>query len=129
MKELPTNASISKTVVDCKYCRKKDFNMKHQDFAVVAMVRLSWIRMKCPPNYWISIWVLLKNLNTFVLISETIITYVCFYITWGELWQCASIHGIYTLKVQGQMYHFINDLVSSHDQPRNLHLYFYDDNT
>lgn len=27
------------------------------------------------------------------------------------------------------MYHFINDLVSSHDQPRNLHLYFYDDNT
>lgn len=38
-------------------------------------------------------------------------------------------HGIYTFKVQGQMYHFINDLVSSDGQPRNLQLYFYDDNT
>lgn len=38
-------------------------------------------------------------------------------------------HGIYTFKVQGQMYHFINDLVPSNGQPRNLQLYFYDDNT
>ncbi|KAK4366736.1 hypothetical protein RND71_014616 [Anisodus tanguticus] len=38
-------------------------------------------------------------------------------------------HGIYTFKVQGQIYHFINDLVPSNQQPRNLQLYFFDDST
>ncbi|XP_070028974.1 uncharacterized protein [Nicotiana sylvestris] len=34
--------------------------------------------------------------------------------------------GIYTFRVQGQMYHFIEDLVPSNENPRNLQLYFYD---
>ncbi|XP_019233403.1 PREDICTED: uncharacterized protein LOC109214007 [Nicotiana attenuata] len=34
--------------------------------------------------------------------------------------------GIYTFRVQGQMYHFIDDLVPSNEKPRNLQLYFYD---
>ncbi|KAG5588307.1 hypothetical protein H5410_048741 [Solanum commersonii] len=35
-------------------------------------------------------------------------------------------HGIYTFRVQGQMYHFIPDLLSSSEKPKNLQLYFYD---
>lgn len=38
-------------------------------------------------------------------------------------------HGIYTFRVQGQMYHFIDDLLPSNQQPRNLQLYIYDDDT
>ncbi|PHT86852.1 hypothetical protein T459_08958 [Capsicum annuum] len=38
-------------------------------------------------------------------------------------------HGIYTFRVQGQMYHFINDLTPSAQQPKKLQLYFYDANT
>lgn len=34
--------------------------------------------------------------------------------------------GIYTFTVQRQMYHFIEDLVADNDKPRNLQLYFYD---
>ncbi|XP_070041715.1 uncharacterized protein [Nicotiana tomentosiformis] len=34
--------------------------------------------------------------------------------------------GIYTFRVQGQMYHFIDDLVPSNEKPKNLQLYFYD---
>nr|GMC91137.1 uncharacterized protein LOC109173038 [Ipomoea batatas] len=34
--------------------------------------------------------------------------------------------GIYTFKVQGQMYHFINDLVPGDQPPKNLQLYFFD---
>ncbi|XP_075108682.1 uncharacterized protein LOC107781498 [Nicotiana tabacum] len=34
--------------------------------------------------------------------------------------------GIYTFRVQGQMYHFIDDLIPSNKKPRNLPLYFYD---
>nr|GMD60325.1 Cleavage stimulating factor 64 [Ipomoea batatas] len=34
--------------------------------------------------------------------------------------------GIYTFKVQGQMYHFINDLVPGDQLPKNLQLYFFD---
>ncbi|KAF3633145.1 hypothetical protein FXO38_25729 [Capsicum annuum] len=34
--------------------------------------------------------------------------------------------GIYTFRVQGQMYHFINDLFPVDQMARNLQLYFYD---
>ncbi|XP_069144240.1 uncharacterized protein [Solanum lycopersicum] len=34
--------------------------------------------------------------------------------------------GIYTFKVQGQMYHFIDDLIPSGGKGKNLQLYFYD---
>ncbi|XP_031099719.1 uncharacterized protein LOC116003920 [Ipomoea triloba] len=39
---------------------------------------------------------------------------------------CKRNKGIYTFKVQGQMYHFINDLLPDGCPPRNLQLYFYD---
>ncbi|KAL3365177.1 hypothetical protein AABB24_010370 [Solanum stoloniferum] len=35
-------------------------------------------------------------------------------------------HGIYTFRVQGQMYHFIDDLIPSTGKAKNLQLYFYD---
>ncbi|KAG5568071.1 hypothetical protein H5410_064915 [Solanum commersonii] len=34
--------------------------------------------------------------------------------------------GIYTFKVQGQIYHFIDDLIPSAGKAKNLQLYFYD---
>ncbi|KAL3532811.1 hypothetical protein ACH5RR_006332 [Cinchona calisaya] len=34
--------------------------------------------------------------------------------------------GIYTFRVQGQVYHFINDLIPNKELIRNLQLYFYD---
>lgn len=34
--------------------------------------------------------------------------------------------GIYTFRVQGKMYHFINDLLPSSQAAKNLQLYFYD---
>lgn len=34
--------------------------------------------------------------------------------------------GIYTFKVQGQIYHYINNLLPENDQPKYLQLYFYD---
>ncbi|XP_031094289.1 uncharacterized protein LOC115998774 [Ipomoea triloba] len=39
---------------------------------------------------------------------------------------CKRNKGIYTFKVQGQIYHFINDLLPDGCPPRNLQLYFYD---
>ncbi|XP_021775369.1 uncharacterized protein LOC110739221 [Chenopodium quinoa] len=35
-------------------------------------------------------------------------------------------HGIYTFRVQGQVYHYINDIHRNDEQPRYLQLYFYD---
>lgn len=34
--------------------------------------------------------------------------------------------GIYTFRVQGKMYHYINDLTPENNQPKHLQLYFYD---
>ncbi|KAK9682044.1 hypothetical protein RND81_10G046700 [Saponaria officinalis] len=34
--------------------------------------------------------------------------------------------GIYTFRVQGQMYHFINDILPTQERPRYIQLYFYD---
>ncbi|GJV57128.1 uncharacterized protein Tco_1458133, partial [Tanacetum coccineum] len=35
-------------------------------------------------------------------------------------------NGVYTFRVQGQVYHFINDLVPENDNAKNLQLYFHD---
>ncbi|KAK6791585.1 hypothetical protein RDI58_010666 [Solanum bulbocastanum] len=35
-------------------------------------------------------------------------------------------NGIYTFRVQGQMYHFINDLIPTNQKGKNLQLYFFD---
>ncbi|KAG6641956.1 hypothetical protein CIPAW_09G109800 [Carya illinoinensis] len=34
--------------------------------------------------------------------------------------------GIYTFRVQGQIYHYLSDLIPSNGRPSNLQLYFYD---
>ncbi|XP_074315739.1 uncharacterized protein LOC141651949 [Silene latifolia] len=34
--------------------------------------------------------------------------------------------GIYTFRVQGQVYHFINDILPTEERPRYIQLYFYD---
>ena len=39
---------------------------------------------------------------------------------------CESNKGIYTFRVQGQVYHYINDLLPLDDHPSYLQLYFYD---
>lgn len=39
---------------------------------------------------------------------------------------CKQNKGIYTFKVRGQMYHFINELEPSSDKLSHLQLYFYD---
>ncbi|KAG7943783.1 hypothetical protein I3843_15G061200 [Carya illinoinensis] len=39
---------------------------------------------------------------------------------------CQRNRGIYTFRAQGQIYHYLPDLVPSDGQPSNLQLYFYD---
>jgi hypothetical protein len=39
---------------------------------------------------------------------------------------CKRNKGIYTFKVQGQVYHYINDLLPLDEHPSYLQLYFYD---
>ncbi|XP_019181597.1 PREDICTED: uncharacterized protein LOC109176597 [Ipomoea nil] len=42
---------------------------------------------------------------------------------------CRRNKGIYTFRVQGQMYHLIDDLIPHGHSPRNLQLYFFDTET
>ncbi|KAG2725984.1 hypothetical protein I3760_01G090900 [Carya illinoinensis] len=39
---------------------------------------------------------------------------------------CRRNRGIYTFRAQGQIYHYLPDLIPSDGQPYNLQLYFYD---
>ena len=39
---------------------------------------------------------------------------------------CKRNRGIYTFRVQGQVYHFINEMLPSNNEPSYLQLYFYD---
>ncbi|KAG2672975.1 hypothetical protein I3760_13G067700 [Carya illinoinensis] len=39
---------------------------------------------------------------------------------------CRKNRGIYTFRAQGQIYHYLPDLIPSNGQPSNLQLYFYD---
>lgn len=39
-----------------------------------------------------------------------------------------NYNGIYTFRIQGQIYHFINEIIPRNDCPSHLQLYFFDTN-
>ncbi|XP_031127552.1 uncharacterized protein LOC116029646 [Ipomoea triloba] len=67
-----------------------------------------------------------KNFRTFVRTYNNTFAFTSLGIHQYDKDLCKRNKGIYTFKVQGQMYHFINNLLPYGCPPRNLQLYFYD---
>jgi hypothetical protein len=125
---IPSMASILPRMQDCPHCGAVKFYSETKNFCCLNG-HVSLTSNELPD--------ILKQLLTST--SEEAKTFRTYIIrTYNNLFAFTSLgvradanlskrnNGIYTFRVQGQVYHFINDLVPENGNAKNLQLYFHD---
>ena len=126
--KIPTQPSVLPAVNNCKYCGAKRFYLESLSFCCYnGQVRLA-------PTEMLPELLKLYTANT----EDAIECRECIR-SYNNMFAFTSLgvhydkdlsrrnRGIYTFRVQGQMYHFMNPLSPSHGQPpSNVQLYFFD---
>ena len=129
IRELPTDATILKTVPDCKYCGAKRFEYELPAFCCSnGSIKLTSHEM---PNELLNLYLgnteESEHFRTYLRLYNNMFAFTFLGVHYDKVLAKRN-QGIYTFRVQGQMYHFINDLIPTNRRPRNLQLYFYDEN-
>lgn len=127
--ELPSDATILKIVPNCKYCGAKRFEYETPTFCCSnGSVKLMSHEM---PNELLNLYLgdteESEHFRTYLRLYNNMFAFTSLGVNYDKTLAKRN-QRIYTFNVQGQMYHFINDLIPTNRQPRNLQLYFYDEN-
>ncbi|GJT32308.1 hypothetical protein Tco_0922727 [Tanacetum coccineum] len=124
---IASSASVLPRMQDCPHCGAVKFYSETKNFCCLNG-RVSLSSNELPDS--------LKQLLTST--SEEAKTFRTYIRTYNNLFAFTSLgvradanlskrnNGIYTFRVQGQVYHFINDLVPQNGNAKNLQLYFHD---
>ncbi|KAL7235207.1 hypothetical protein ACSBR1_018655 [Camellia fascicularis] len=111
----------------CNFCGAKKFYLEPNSFYCMAR-QVSLVSSNCPPELdWLytSNSEEAKEFRTYVRTYNNSFAFTSFGVKYDkEL--CRRNKGIYTFRIQGQVYHFINELTSSNENLSHLQLYFYD---
>nr|XP_027108801.1 uncharacterized protein LOC113728613 [Coffea arabica] len=127
LEKIPEESLILPNVPACEHCGAKRFHMEPPSFCC----RGGEVKIVSPPMPYS-----LKRLFTgsneecedFRRKARTYNNNVAFtsYAAKYDRELTKNKHGVYTFRVQGQVYHFLNSLLSNGDQPSGIQLYFYD---
>ncbi|XP_009767303.1 uncharacterized protein [Nicotiana sylvestris] len=116
-----------KTVPKCKFCGAKKIEYEPPAFCCRnGTVKLSSHQVPTElRNLYLGNTEESKHFRTYIRAYSNIFAFTSLGVTYDR--ELAKRNkGIYTFRVQGQMYHFINDLIPSNEKGRNLQLYFFD---
>ncbi|KAG5578495.1 hypothetical protein H5410_058629 [Solanum commersonii] len=122
-----TNYIKLKEVSNCHFCKAIKFEYEPPAFCCSnGSVQLTSheipIELK---NLYLENTELSKHFRTYIRTYNNIFAFTSLGVTYDkEL--AKTNNGIYTFRVQGQMYHFINDLIPTDKKGKNLQLYFFD---
>ncbi|KAG5570211.1 hypothetical protein H5410_059977 [Solanum commersonii] len=116
-----------KEVSNCHFCKAKTFEYEPPAFCCSnGSVQLTSheipIELK---NLYLENTELSKHFRTYIRTYNNIFSFTSLGVTYDEELAKRN-NGIYTFRVQGQMYHFINDLIPTDKKGKNLQLYFFD---
>nr|XP_009804967.1 PREDICTED: uncharacterized protein LOC104250114 isoform X1 [Nicotiana sylvestris] len=127
-KQLPSNATILKTVPNCKYCGAKRFDYESAEFCCSnGSVKLTSYEMPYELlNLYLGNTEECEHFRTYIRLYNNMFAFTSLGVNYDKVIAKRN-HEMYTFRVQG-LYHFINDLIPTNRQPRNLQLYFYDEN-
>ncbi|KAL5572066.1 hypothetical protein UlMin_021663 [Ulmus minor] len=127
LQNITTTADILKPPLTCKYCNAKKFSHESQGFCCSnGEISLTindtpedlYDLFMCTTDESLEFKKYVRNYNnTFAFTS--------FGVKYDEK-LCRRNKGIYTFRIQGQIYHYINELLPSNNIPSYLQLYFYD---
>ncbi|XP_075089351.1 uncharacterized protein LOC107794475 isoform X2 [Nicotiana tabacum] len=125
--DLPNSPYRLKTVPNCKFCRAKRFQYESPGFCCDnGSVKL--IHYGLPAkllNLYLGNSEESKHFRTYVRLYNNMFAFTSLGVNYDRDLARRNC-GIYMFRVQGKMYHFINDLVPSSQPAKNLQLYFYD---
>nr|GMD83298.1 uncharacterized protein LOC109183853 isoform X1 [Ipomoea batatas] len=113
---------------DCTYCGAKRFQYEPPGFCC-SRGQITLISNEMPTilrNLFVGQNTAAKHFQASVRTYNNTFAFTSLGIQNYDKDLCRRNKGIYTFKVQGQMYHFVNDLLPNGCPPRNLQLYFFD---
>ena len=124
---IPLAADLLHAVTHCRFCNAIKFYSETSNFCCLD----GHIVLSCN-----ELSLVMQNLLTSM--SEEAKTFRTYIRTYNNLFAFTSLgvradskyskrnRGVYTFRMQGQVYHFINDFLPQNDSPKNLQLYFHD---
>ncbi|XP_019236509.1 PREDICTED: uncharacterized protein LOC109216777 [Nicotiana attenuata] len=116
-----------KLISRCKFCRAKKFQFEPPGFCC-SNGSVSLTAHKMPTelrNLYVGNTEESKRFRTYIRTYNNIFAFTSLGVSYDKDLARRN-HGIYTFRVQGQMYHFIDDLFPANQKAKNLQLYFYD---
>ncbi|CAH9105004.1 unnamed protein product [Cuscuta europaea] len=125
---LPEQSFILKDCMPCQYCEAIRFQYEPPDFCCSTgqVVLVSNEMPALLKRYFCEKDEAARHFQTCVRTYNNTFAFTSLGIHNYDRELSKRNKGIYTFKVQGQMYHFINDLIPTDKPPKNLQLYFFD---
>ncbi|XP_042976278.1 uncharacterized protein LOC122307448 [Carya illinoinensis] len=127
LQNVPVEANFLPNVPPCKHCKAKKFFHETNSFCC-ADGSISLATNDVPDqlyNLFVSNTAESIQFRTYVRTYNNKFAFTSFGVKFDRN-LCQRNRGIYTFRAQGQIYHYLPDLVPSDGQPSNLQLYFYD---
>lgn len=124
---VPLEPMILPSQQPCKHCHALRFYLEPDGFCCMNG-QVSLLPINCPPelrHLFVSNSEEANEFRTFVRTYNSSFAFTSFGVIYDKS-LCKRTQGIYTFRIQGQVYHFINELQSSGDKLSHLQLYFYD---
>nr|XP_016466763.1 PREDICTED: uncharacterized protein LOC107789465 [Nicotiana tabacum] len=125
--QLRSNYALLKKVPICKFCSAKRFQYEPPTFCCGSgTIKLTSHQMPTKlRNLFLGNSVESKHFRTYIRTYNNLFAFTSLGVKYDkDLAKRSS--GIYTFRVQGKMYHWINNLHTTDDKPRNIQLYIYD---
>ncbi|WMV49160.1 hypothetical protein MTR67_042545 [Solanum verrucosum] len=116
-----------KEVSNCQFCKAIKFEYEPPAFCCSnGSIQLSTHEIPIDlKNLYLENTELSKHFRTYIRTYNNIFAFTSLGVTYDKELAKRN-NGIYTFRVQGQMYHFINDLIPKDKKGKNLQLYFFD---
>ncbi|KAL5575312.1 hypothetical protein UlMin_017011 [Ulmus minor] len=127
LQNITTTADILKPPFTCKNCNAKKFSHESQGFCC-SNGEISLTINDTPKDlYDLFMCTTDESLEfqKYVRTYNNTFAFTSFGVKYDEK-LCRRNKGIYTFRIQGQIYHYINELLPSNNIPSYLQLYFYD---
>ncbi|KAG7986452.1 hypothetical protein I3843_03G080700 [Carya illinoinensis] len=127
LQNVPVEANFLPNVPPCKHCKAKRFFHETNSFCC-ADGSISLATNDVPDqlyNLFVSNTAESIQFRTYVRTYNNKFAFTSFGVKFDRN-LCQRNRGIYTFRAQGQIYHYLPNLVPSDGQPSNLQLYFYD---
>ncbi|XP_060966757.1 uncharacterized protein LOC133035082 isoform X2 [Cannabis sativa] len=125
--DLPMETHLLTLSTLCKYCGAKKFQYESKGFCCSDGEIV--LKINGTPNNLYELFTSnsdeSQNFRTYVRTYNSNFAFTSFGVKYDKD-LCRSNKGIYTFRVQGQIYHYINQLVPPDNHPKYLQLYFYD---